>query len=208
MIFVLVVQEKNLKSVAEDNMKIILGSQSKGRQKMLKEMGIKFEAMSADIDERKIRFEDPGELTLALARAKAEALKPKVIESVILITADGVVVCNGQILEKPENEAEARKFLKGYDNFPAEVVTAIVATNTKTGGSAEGTDISKVYFTKFSEEDIDELIKTGDVFRWAGAFNVEGPIWESHLIKIEGTRDGAIGLPKNLTAKLMRKVAE
>jgi len=187
-------------------MKIISGSQSKGRKKMLEEMGYEFEVMLADIDEKAIRFEDPRELTLALARAKADALKSKISEPAILITADGVVICNGQILEKPENEEQAKEFLRGYATFSAEVVTAIVVTNAKTGKQAEGTDSTKVYFTQFSEEEIDELIQKGDVFHLAGAFDVEGPIWGSHLKKIEGTRDGAMGLPKDLTERLIREV--
>ena len=84
-------------------MKIILGSQSKGRKKMLEEMGYEFEVMSADIDEKAIRFENPKELTLALARVKAEAIKPKIYGSALLVTSDQVVTWNGQIREKPEN---------------------------------------------------------------------------------------------------------
>lgn len=189
-------------------MKIILGSQSKGRKKMLEEMGYEFEVMPADIDEKLIRFKDPRELTLAIAVAKAEALKPKIFGSAILITADGVVVCNGQILEKPENAKQAKEFLEKYSIFSAEVITSVVATNVKTGKQAEGTDSAKVYFTKFSEEEIDELIQKGDVFRLAGAFDVEGDIWGSHLKKIEGARDSVIGLPKDLTRRLIHEVTE
>lgn len=189
-------------------MKIILGSQSKGRKKMLEEMGYEFEVMSADIDEKAIRFENPRELTLTLARAKAEALKSKISEPAILITADGVVICNGRILEKPENEKQAKEFLRGYATFSAKVVTAIVVTNVKTSKQAEGIDSAKVYFTQFSEEEIDGLIQKGDVFRLAGAFDVEGYIWESHLKKIEGARDSVIGLPKDLTERLIREVME
>ena len=81
-------------------MKIILGSQSAGRKKVLEGMGYEFETMSADIDERAIRLEDPVKLTLALAVAKSEALLPKIKndEGVILITSDQVVVCNGKII--------------------------------------------------------------------------------------------------------------
>ena len=93
-------------------MKIILGSKSKGRKRMLEEMGIEFEVMVADINEKAIRFDDPKELVLALARAKAEVLKQKIPEPTILITSDQVVVWEGKIREKPENEKEARFFAR------------------------------------------------------------------------------------------------
>ena len=64
-------------------MKIILGSKSKGRKQILEEMGMDFEIMVSDIDEKAIRFDDAEKLVLALARAKAEALKPKIFQRTI-----------------------------------------------------------------------------------------------------------------------------
>ena len=187
-------------------MKIILGSQSKGRKKMLEEMGYEFEVMSADIDEKAIRFENPKELTLALARVKAEAIKPKIYGSALLVTSDQVVTWNGQIREKPENTEQVREFLQGYNICPAETVTAVVVTNITTNKQAEGVDIAKVYFHPFSEEDIKEIVKEGRTFHLAGGFTADGPIWEKHIKKIEGTRDSVIGLPKELTERLIREV--
>lgn len=189
-------------------MKIILGSQSKGRKKMLEEMGISFEVITASIDEKAIRLEDPKELTLALARAKAEALKPQISESAILITSDQVVVWNGKIREKPEDKKEVKEFLEGYNLYPAETVTAVVVINLATGKQAEGIDIAKVYFYPFSERDVDEIIKEGNVFHLAGGFTVDGEIWQSHIKKIRGTRDSVRGLPKALTARLIHEVVE
>ncbi len=189
-------------------MKIILGSQSKGRKKMLEEMGYQFEVIAANIDEKAIRLEDPKELTLAIAKAKTNALLSQIPKGAILITSDQVVVWNGKIREKPDDEKEVKEFLEGYNVYPAETVTAVVVTNLATGKRTEGVDIAKVYFNHFSDEDIDELVKEGSVFYLAGAFNVEGQIWESHIKKIEGTRDSVIGLPKDLTERLIHEVAE
>ena len=50
-------------------MHIILGSQSQGRRELLATMGYTFAVMPAHIDERAIRSEDSGALTLALAHA-------------------------------------------------------------------------------------------------------------------------------------------
>lgn len=69
-------------------MEIILGSQSKGRRGVLERAGYTFDVMSADIDERAIRRDDPKELTRALARAKADALLPKIVGQALLVTSD------------------------------------------------------------------------------------------------------------------------
>ena len=184
-------------------MKIILGSKSKSRSKILEEMGIEFGVMSADIDEKAIRLEDPKELVLALAKAKAEALKGRIAEPALLITSDQVVVCQGRILEKPETAAEARAFLEGYNLYPAETVTSVVVTNLETGKQVETVDVVKVFFKSFSDIEIDALIAEGDLFHYAGGFNEQ---WTKHIEKIEGARDSVKGLPKDLTRQLMNEV--
>ena len=49
------------------------------------------------------RDPNPKQLTLKIARAKAEALLEKVKQPAILITSDQVIVCAGEIREKPES---------------------------------------------------------------------------------------------------------
>src|SRR5262245_54982209 len=94
----------------EGPMPIILGSQSQGRRPLLSAMGYAFAVMPAHIDERAIRADDPGVLTLALAHAKADALLPQIREPALLITSDQVVVWQGTIREKPAHAEEARAF--------------------------------------------------------------------------------------------------
>ncbi len=189
-------------------MKIILGSQSLGRKKIMTEMGYEFETMAADFDESSIRSNDPKELTSALAQAKADVLKSIISEPAILITSDTVVVCKGEILEKPVNEEMAREYLRWYNYFPAEVVTSLVVVNTKTEKEVIGVDVAKIFFFPFLEEEIDELIEAGDLYRMAGGFTVDGEKWEKHVKKIEGTRESIIGLPKDLLKELILDVQE
>ncbi|XP_062019172.1 uncharacterized protein LOC133735751 isoform X1 [Rosa rugosa] len=77
--------------------KIILGSSSIARRKILAEMGYEFTLMTADIDEKSIRKEKPEELVMVLAQAKADAIiskiqtthsKEKDAEPTIVIAAD------------------------------------------------------------------------------------------------------------------------
>jgi septum formation protein len=85
---------------------IILGSQSQGRRELRAAMGDAFAVMPPHIDERAIRSEPPGALTLALAHAKADALLPQIHEPALLITSDQVVVWQGKIREKPQHAEE------------------------------------------------------------------------------------------------------
>jgi septum formation protein len=189
-------------------MKIILGSASKGRQAILKEMGLEFEVIPSEIDEKLFRSDDPKELTMTLARAKAASLIDRIKEPAILITSDNVVVCSGEIREKPVNAEEARKFLKSYGAYPVESYSSVVVTNLATKKSAEGTDVARVYFSPFTDEEIEKLIVVGDVFKLAGGFSPRGEFWSEHVKKIEGGLDGAVGLSKELTRKLINEVSQ
>lgn len=187
-------------------MKIILGSKSIGRQLVLKNAGYDFEVITADIDEKKIRHENPEKLVLALAHAKADSILPKISVPAILITADQVVVCGGKILEKPRSEEEAREFLHYYLKNPMETVSSVVVTNTVTKKRAEGVDIAKVYFKNFPEAVIDQAIKIGRIMYCAGAMRCEEEPFSNYIDRFEGTKDSTSGLPLNLLKRLMEEV--
>lgn len=174
----------------------------------MESMGYAFEVMASDIDEKKIRFDDPKKMTLALATAKAENLLAKIKEPAILITTDLVVICNNKIREKPENAEQAREYLRDYAIYPAETVGAVVVTNTATGKQAGGVDIGKVYFSPIPESVIEKLILKGDVFDAAGSFMVEEPILKNYIKRIEGEWESVMGLPKSLTARLLHEVMQ
>lgn len=102
-------------------MKIILGSSSKPRRKVMEDNNYVFEIMSPDIDEKAIRSENYYELPLLLARAKAEALLSRIqkdeisrtnYEQAIIITADQITVCEGDLHEKPKDEKKGERIFK------------------------------------------------------------------------------------------------
>lgn len=187
-------------------MKIILGSASTTRQKILREMGYDFEVVTADIDEKSIRTDNYRELPLLVARAKAEAIRPLIKDPAILLTADVIAFFEGKVLEKPKDAEEARITLKRYANRVAEAVTGIVVVNTQSGKILEGTDISKVYFKEIPDEVIDELIKKGNILNCAGSFEIKDPLVRKYIDRIDGTEENVAGLPVELTKTLLDKI--
>lgn len=190
-------------------MRIILGTASAQRQAVFREMGYKdFEVVTADIDEKAIRLDDPEKLTLELAKAKAVAIQEKLTEPAILITADQVIVWNGEIREKPENEEQAKAYLCSLHEAPSRIVNGIAVTNTATGKQLALNDISIVAFRQILDEDIHYIIKTGKVFSWAGGFATEDPLFVPYVESIEGADGSPRGLPKELTEQLIKEVQE
>ncbi|BAH95321.1 Os11g0549655 [Oryza sativa Japonica Group] len=135
--------------------KLILGSSSVARKHILAEMGLEFEVMTADIDEKSIRRENPDELVTILAEAKADAIMSRLNISdyqkegdrpTLLITSDIVVVHEGIIREKPTTKEEARQFLKGYSGSHVATVGSVVVTNLTTGKRLGSLDKAEVIY--------------------------------------------------------------
>lgn len=188
-------------------MKIILGSSSKPRKSVLEENGYTFEIMSPDIDEKAVRIENHYDLPLLLARAKGEAIIPKISGPALVITADQVVVCNGDLYEKPQDAEEVKKYFKKYsDGFPAETVSALSVFNTVNGKQAEGVDITKVYFKSSIFDVAEDFITNGDPFSHAGGFAAESPILKPHIERCEGASDSTKGMPLKLLERLFKEV--
>ncbi|XP_076937574.1 uncharacterized protein LOC143605298 isoform X3 [Bidens hawaiensis] len=190
---------------AQSPFRIILGSSSVARQKILAEMGYKFTIMSADIDEKAIRTEKPEDLVMALAKAKADAIVSKLqiaddqtkdekssiliasdtnnyigedkdAEPTLLITCDQVVVYEGAIREKPSDEDEARQFIKSYSGKHASTLSSVFVTNLKTGFTKGDWDKVEIHFHEIPDNVIDKLIEEGLVLRVAGALIIEHPL--------------------------------
>lgn len=185
---------------------MVLGTASKWRKILFKELGYDFEVMTADIDEKQIRSDDFRELPVLVAKAKAEALLSKIKEPVILVTLDEIVVFKGKILEKPENDAEARAILKSYANEFYETYTGVFVTNTENNKTAEGVDVAKVFFKEIPEDVIEELINKGNIMNCAGSTEIEDPLLRNYVDRIEGAPDSVAGLPKKLAKELIGKV--
>lgn len=187
-------------------MNLILGSQSKGRAQVLAKFGYAFKVMHSSIDEKAIRSDNYEELPLLIARAKASALLPLISEPALLITADLVLVCNGELREKPHSLLEAERFLKSYSENVAKTITAVVVTNTHTGSQKEGVDIASVHFKKIPDSIIQQILEKGEIMYGAGALIVEDPLITPYIDWIEGDMDSVIGLPMKLLRSMLSKM--
>ncbi|KAF5739381.1 Maf-like protein isoform 2 [Tripterygium wilfordii] len=196
--------------------KIILGSSSVARRKILAEMGYEFTVLTADIDEKGIRKEKPEELVVALAEAKAEAILQKLpigdhnmeADPTLLFTADQVVVYEGVIREKPSSKEEAWEFIKGYSGGQAATVSSVFVTNLKTGFRKGEWDRVEIYFHEIPDEVIEKLIEEGTVLYVAGGLIIEHPLIVPYVKQVVGTTDSVMGLPKSVTEKLLKEALQ
>ena len=189
-----------------DALKIVLGSSSIWRRKVLEDVGWDFEVVSPDIEEKAIRHTNPAELTKLIALAKADAIKSKIDYPALIITSDQVCVCNNEIREKPETKEEARAFLKSYAHYPVSTITAVVITNTRNGKQCSAVDVATVVFSTISDSDIERLIDEAGVMNASGSFIIDDPIIKPYVVSIEGDLDSVEGLPMKVVVELIKEV--
>ena len=200
-------------AAATAGMNIVLGSSSATRSAIMKELGYRFETAKPGIDEKAIRFDDPEELVLALGKAKAKALLEGArgaefaSRGVFLLTGDQVVVWRGKILEKPEDEAECRKFIAGYGEAPPSTVGSCVVTDAASGAQWSSVDVATVHFSPIPSASVDTLIAEGDVMWCAGGLMVEHALVQPHVTRMEGTIDSVMGLCKESATRLLNEAA-
>src|SRR5262245_17509220 len=102
--------------------RVILASQSPRRRQLLALVGIEHEVRPADIDERYLPGEVPRAHAERLAREKAAKIRE---HDAVVIGSDTIVVVDGDVLGKPENEEHAARMLRRLSGRSHTVMTAV-----------------------------------------------------------------------------------
>ncbi len=189
----------------QNSRRIILASASPRRREILTAMGAKFTVLSADADESS-DIKDPLALTQYLARIKGEAVLSLLRsrgedKGAIIISADTVVYCDGQILGKPHTYEQARSMLSLLSGNTHTVISGIAVTYK--GQAHTAATETKVYVEKIPSAEIEKYIASGEPFDKAGGYGIQGGFgkWVS---RIDGCYFGVVGLSASLLARLFK----
>lgn len=172
-------------------MKLVLGSGSPRRARLLADAGYEFDIAPAGVDEAPTPGETAADMVVRLARAKADAVILRHPDSVIL-TADTVVVLDGRVLGKPSGPTEAAQMLRDLSGREHVVLTGSVVAHT-VGCEAQLTS-TRVVFRRLNEATIDDYVDTGEPMDKAGAYAIQGGA-AAFVEAISGPFDNVVGLP-------------
>ena len=171
---------------------IILASKSPRRQELLNLMGIDFRIVLKEVDETYPDGLTPPEIALYISEKKAKAFD-ELVTNEIVITADTIVVINGNILGKPENDEHAFEILSALSGNMHEVITAV--SLVQNGRTRSFYEVSEVFFKTLSEEQIRYYIKNGNPMDKAGAYGIQEWIGLIAIERINGSYTNVVGLP-------------
>lgn len=184
-------------------MRLVLGSSSIWRANILRRLGVAFEVVSPDIDEKAIRDPDPFKMTKRIAVAKASAVLAQIEGEAVVVACDQVVIMNERVLEKPVDLEEARRFLEDYSLGSAFVVTAVAVVSTEEPIASDGLATARVLFKEIPPPAIEAALAEGLVLNSCGALVIEAPTMAPYIHSIIGDRDVVEGLPIALTRRLL-----
>lgn len=173
--------------------RIILASNSFRRKELLKQIGLKFEPISSDIDENLKEKLSPRELTRKLSRLKAEKVASNQTNAII-IAADEVVVLHDEILGKPHSKEKTREMLRKISGQKVSCLTSFTILDTETKKKITQSGETLVYIKKLSSEEIDKYTETGEPLDKAGAFAIQ-EMGVFMVEKVEGDYSTIVGLP-------------
>lgn len=153
-------------------MEIVLASKSPRRKDILKTMGINFNVDVPDIDETVSEELSPKEAVCEISRRKAEAVVRKYEgKDVLVISADTVVVIDGNIIGKPKDVEDAFRILSNLSGRTHTVYTGFtVSYNGKTVSDYEDTDVK---FKDLKKEEILAYIASKEPMDKAGAYGIQ-----------------------------------
>lgn len=202
------------------NKKIILASASPRRRELLTQIGLDFDVVVSETEE-KITSTEPAKVVEELSAQKAEAVwgwmhlqtdadsaeKIAATQDYIVIGADTVVACDGKILGKPGTVENAMAMLRMLQGREHEVYTGVTILSSKNGEQRKLTfhERTVVHFSPMSEEEIREYVATGDPMDKAGAYGIQG-FCARYISGIEGDYNNVVGLPVGRVYQELRRL--
>ncbi len=185
---------------------IILASASPRRQQFFKDMGIEFEVRLKPVKEEYPTELKAEEITNFLAKLKAAAFQDRLKTGDILVTSDTIVWHQGKALEKPKDPAHAQEMIRGLCGKTHEVITSVCFTTAEKQKLVHA--VTRVTFSKLSDEEIQFYIDQFRPFDKAGAYGIQEWIGLVGVEHIEGSYFNVVGLPTHLVYQSLLELTD
>jgi len=194
--------------------RIYLASRSPRRRELLTQIGVRFDLLlfraapreDEEVNEAWLPGEMPEAYVQRVARAKAvfaaDLLAHRRIVAHPVLAADTTLDLDGEVIGKPNHEADAAAILTRLSGRSHRVLTAIAMAQ---GERVEHRlSISEVRFRPLSADEIRRYAHSGEPMDKAGAYGIQGRA-AVFIEEIRGSHSGIVGLPLCETALLLRE---
>ncbi len=166
--------------------RLILASASPQRRALLAQVGVPFTVRAADVEEDAAG--EPAAVAEGNARRKALAAPGELV-----LGADTVVAVDGDVLGKPRDAAQARKYLGRLAGRTHEVLGGMALAEHGRIVHAS-VDVTRVTFRAVGAEALDAYVGTGEWEGRAGGYAIQAG-GAALVARVEGDYANVVGLP-------------
>jgi septum formation protein len=181
---------------------IRLASKSPRRQELLTQLQVEFSLVDIDVDETPYLNESPADYVQRLAIEKAQAGADKAGLALPILGADTIVVVDGRILGKPQDQREGIAMLTLLSQRSHQVMTSIAVVSDK--GVVSDLIITDVTFREITESEKLAYWHSGEPCDKAGGYGIQG-LGGKFIERINGSYYAVVGLPLMETERLLAK---
>lgn len=178
-------------------LQLILASASPRRKEILETLGLSFRVVVAETDEH-CDLTDPGARVEEISKQKCLAAHKALVEEqalteeTLIIASDTLVTLDGVFLGKPRDEEDACRMV-GMLSGKGHIVASGLALWYQ-GRVVTSHELTRVYFSDMSHEEICRYAATGEPMGKAGAYAIQGRA-ARYIERIEGDYFNVVGLP-------------
>ena len=174
---------------------IVLASASPRRRELLEQIGMRCQVVPSTVVEDARPDETPQKHVIRLSRAKAMEVAGRSGQTGRwFIGSDTIVICDSQLLGKPEDAGQARDMLLRLSGRSHQVVSGYAVHDRSGGRTLCDAVATRVDFKRLTDAEIEGYIATGEPFDKAGAYAIQG-IGAFMVPSIEGSYTNVVGLP-------------
>ena len=187
--------------------RLVLASQSPARLATLRSAGLDPEVVVSGVDESVLdHLTDPAELSLGLARLKAEAVVDRLPADglVLVVGCDSVLELDGEIHGKPASAEEATARWRRMRGRSGTLHTGHCVVEVRDGVRREAAASARtvVRFAEVSDEEVAAYVATGEPLRVAGAFTLDG-LGGAFVTGVDGDPHTVVGIGLPLLRELL-----
>ncbi len=197
--------------------RIVLGSASTGRLRVLRSAGIDPLVAVSGVDEDATiaalgADPDPAAVVTTLARAKADAvareLDARVAADCVVIGCDSMLYVDGELRGKPGTPEQARRQWNSMAGRAGQLFTGhcvVRIIDARVAATETAAEVTTVRFGIPTEAELAAYIASGEPLNVAGAFTIDGlGGWFVH--GVEGDPSNVVGLGLAVTRRLLESV--
>lgn len=197
--------------------RVVLGSASSGRLRVLRSAGIDPLVAVSGVDEDAIieglgAGANPDVVVNALAEAKADAVRGSLDATVtadcVVIGCDSMLYVDGQLSGKPGTPEETRRRWQSMAGREGRLFTGHCVLRVRSGevvGRATAAEVTTVRFGVPTEDELDAYIASGEPLGVAGAFTLDG-LGGWFIDGVDGDPSNVVGLGLAVTRRLLETV--